>query len=402
MPNTKKSAAGSGNIRKKTVIRGGKEYTYWEGRISTGFDPKTGKQKQRSVSGKTQKEVAQKLRQLTAEVDQGTYQEPSKVTVGDWLDIWADEYLGNVKPMTVKNYREHIANHIKPELGSIHISNLTTTDIQKFYNSLGQPEGDRLGLAPKTIKCIHGILHKALQQAIAVGYLRTNPTEACSLPRVERKEIHPLNDEDIQKFLQAIRGHRYEALYLTALFTGLRRGELCGLTWDCVDLEAGRIVVKKQLQNIPGSPGEYRFVSLKNDKSRSITIASSLVNVLRQHKESQNILMRNAKELWMDTGFVFTNEVGDHLSPSTVYHQFKKIAASIDLPDARLHDLRHSFAVASLRAGDDIKTVQSNLGHHTAAFTLDVYGHVTEEMKRDSANRMEAFIQNVTNQQRKK
>ena len=112
--------------------------------------------------------------------------------------------------------------------------------------------------------------------------------------------------------------------------------------------------------------------------------------------------MRNAGELWHDTGFVFTNEVGDHLSPSTVYHQFKKIAASIDLPDARLHDLRHSFAVASLRAGDDIKTVQSNLGHHTAAFTLDVYGHVTEEMKRDSANRMEAFIQNVTNQQGKK
>lgn len=322
--------------------------------------------------------------------------------MGDWLDTWADQYLGNVKPMTVKNYREHIANHIKPELGSIRISNLTTTDIQKFYNSLGQPEGDRPGLAPKTIKCIHGILHKALQQAIAVGYLRTNPTEACSLPRVERKEIHPLNDEDIQKFLQAIRGHRYEALYLTALFTGLRRGELCGLTWDCVDLDAGKIIVKKQLQNIPGSPGEYRFVSLKNDKSRSITIASSLVNVLRQHKESQNILMRNAKELWMDTGFVFTNEVGDHLSPSTVYHQFKKIAVSIDLSDARLHDLRHSFAVASFRAGDDIKAVQSNLGHHTAAFTLDVYGHVTEEMKRDSANRMEAFIQNVTNQQGKK
>lgn len=402
MPNNKRSAAGSGNIRKKTVIRGGKEYTYWEGRISTGFDPKTGKQKQRSVSGKTQKEVAQKLRQLTAKVDQGTYQEPSKVTVGDWLDTWADEYLGNVKPMTVKNYREHIANHIKPELGSIRISSLTTTDIQKFYNSLGQPQGNKPGLAPKTIKCIHGILHKALQQAIAVGYLRANPTEACSLPRVERKEIHPLDNEDIQKFLQAIRGHRYEALYITALFTGLRRGELCGLTWDCIDLNSGKIVVKKQLQNIPGEPGAYRFVSLKNDKSRSITIAKSLVEVLRRHKDSQDILMRNAGELWQDTGFVFTNEVGDHLSPSTVYHQFKKIAASIDLPDARLHDLRHSFAVASLRAGDDIKTVQSNLGHHTAAFTLDVYGHVTEEMKRDSANRMEAFIQNVTNQQGKK
>lgn len=402
MPTNKKSAAGSGNIRKKTVMRNGREYVYWEGRISTGFDPKTGKQKQRSVSGKTQKEVAQKLRQLTAEVDEGTYQEPSKVTVGEWMDTWAGQYLGNVKPMTVKNYKEHIANHIKPALGNIHISSLNTTDIQKFYNDLGQPQGDTPGLAPKTIKCIHGILHKALQQAIAVGYLRTNPTEACSLPRVERKEIHPLNDEDIQKFLQAIRGHRYEALYLTALFTGLRRGELCGLTWDCVDLDMGRIVVKKQLQNVPGSPGEYRFVSLKNDKSRSITIASSLVNVLRQHKESQNTLIHNAGELWMDTGFVFTNEIGDHLSPSTVYHQFKKIAASIDLPNARLHDLRHSFAVASLRARDDIKTVQSNLGHHTAAFTLDVYGHVTEDMKRDSANRMEAFIQSVTDQQGKK
>lgn len=399
MPNSKKKAAsGGGSIRKKTVIRNGKEYSFWEGRLTVGIDPGTGRQKQRSVSGKTQKEVAQKLRQLSVEVDNGTYQEPSKMTVGEWLDIWLDQYLGAVKPMTVKNYKEHVKNHLKPSLGEIKLSALKVGRIQLFYNQLSNPNDGTPGLSPKTVKCIHGILHKALQQAIAVGYLRTNPTEACVLPRIEHREISPLDDAGISNFLKAIRGHRFETLYLTMLFTGMRRGEICGLTWNCVDLDNGKLLINKQLQNIPGKPGEFRLISLKNNKGRSVALADSLVNELRKHKAAQDKMREYAGELWQETGFVFTNEVGDHLSPSTVYHQFKRIAETIGLPDARLHDLRHSFAVASLRAGDDIKTVQENLGHHTAAFTLDVYGHVTEEMKRDSANRIDAFIKSVSGQ----
>lgn len=394
MPNSKKAANGGGSIRKKTVMRNGKEYTFWEGRITTGIDPRTGRQKQKSVSGKTQKEVAQKIRQIAVELDQGTYSEPNKMTVGEWLGIWISDFLGNVKPMTVKNYREHIKNHLKPALGNIRLDKLCVLDIQRFYNSLR----DELRLSPKTIKCIHGIFHKALQQAVAVGYLSSNPTSACSIPRVEQKEISPLDNREIAEFLRAIRGHRFENFYLTTLFTGMRRGEVCGLTWDCVDLEKGQIFINKQLQNVPGKPGEFRFISLKNNKGRTITIPSFLVNVLTSQQAKQAAWKEAAGELWQETGFVFTNEVGEHISPSTAYHQFKRIADSIGLPNACLHDLRHSYAVASLRAGDDIKTVQENLGHHTAAFTLGVYGHITEEMKRESANRMDAFIKSVSDQ----
>ena len=214
---------------------------------------------------------------------------------------------------------------------------------------------------------------------------------------MERKEIKPLDDAAIAAFIRAVQGHRFEAVYLTMLFTGMRRGEVCGLTWDCVDLERGTITINKQLQNVPGQPGECRLVPTKNDKGRTFTSAASVVKLLKQHRTQQLRDRLRAGPVWQDTGFVFCNEAGEHLSPNTVYHNYKRLAASIGLPDARLHDLRHSYAVAALRAGDDIKTVQGNLGHHAAAFTLDVYGHVTEEMKQASADRMEALIKGVSN-----
>lgn len=399
MPRTKnmgRAANGIGTIRKKTVTKNGKAYTYWEARCTVGYDPGTGKQIQRSISGKTQKEVTQKLKQMSYEVDAGTYQAPCKLTVGEWLEIWQSEYLGGVKPFTVLNYQQHIKNHIKPSLGAVKLEALSTPMIQSFYNSLSQPQGDAPGLSAKTVKCIHGITHKALQQAVKIGYLRFNPSNGCELPRVERKEIKPLDNEAISAFLKAVQGHRFEAVYLTTLFTGMRRGEVCGLTWDCVDLENGTIRINKQLQNIPGQPGEFRLVSAKNGKGRTIAIPPFVVEVLRKHKVQQAMMRLETGSLWQDGNYVFTDELGNHLSPHTVYHNFKRLVASIGLPEARFHDLRHSYAVAAIRSGDDIKTVQGNLGHHAALFTLDVYGHVTEEMKKASADRMEQFIKSVS------
>ena len=153
----------------------------------------------------------------------------------------------------------------------------------------------------------------------------------------------------------------------------------------------------KQLQNVPGHPGEYILAPTKNDKGRTITAATFVVELLKKHKAQQAGDRLKAGPLWHDGGYVFTDARGNHLAPSTLHHNYKKIVASIGFPDARLHDLRHSYAVASLRAGDDIKTVQGNLGHHAAAFTLDVYGHVTEEMKQASADRMERYIKGISN-----
>lgn len=252
-----RAANGNGSIRKKTVTRNGKEYTYWAARVTTGYDPGTGKQIQESITGKTQKDVAQKMREMALDVANGTYQPPSKKTVGEWLDEWLETYLGSVRPYTALNYTQHVNNHIKPALGKVRLDKLDTPTIQRFYNDLGKAHRNKPGLSPKTIKCVHGIFHKALQQAVALGYLRSNPTTACKLPKVEPKEIKPLDDEAIRAFMEAIQGHRFEVIYLVTLFTGLRRGEVCGLTWDCVDLERGTIFINKQLQQVPGHSGEF-------------------------------------------------------------------------------------------------------------------------------------------------
>lgn len=139
----RKAAAGTGTIRKKTVTRSGKEYTYWEARYSAGKDPGTGKQIQRSITGKTQKEVAQKLKAVTASIDSGTYTAPSKMTVGQWLDIWARDYLGAVKPRTIDSYKATIRTHIAPSLGAVKLEALNAHTIQGFYNSLGKAKGDK-------------------------------------------------------------------------------------------------------------------------------------------------------------------------------------------------------------------------------------------------------------------
>lgn len=392
-----RAAQGTGTIRKKTVTRSGREYTYWEARYTAGIDPGTGRQVQRSITGKTQKEVAQKLREITAAIDAGTYTAPSKITVAQWLDIWAAEYLGNVKPFTVRSYSDQIRNHIKPALGAVKLEALNTHTIQSFYNSLGVERDGKPGLSPKTVKNIHGVLHKALQQAVAIGYLRFNPADACALPRSVRKELAPLDEEQIRAFLQAIQGQRFETLFTVTLFTGLREGEVLGLTWDCVDFIKGTILVSKQLQREKKKGGAYVFAPLKNDKTRTITPAPWVLQLLRTHRAKQAELRLKAGPLWEDSGLVFTNEFGHHLAIHTVYKDFKKAAAAIGRPDARFHDLRHSYAVAAIRSGDDIKTVQGDLGHATAAFTLDVYGHVTEQMKQASAARMEGYIKDVLN-----
>lgn len=390
-----KAVHGAGSIRKKTVTRSGKEYTYWEARYTSGRDPGTGKQVQKSITGKTQREVSEKLRAITASIDTGTYTEPSKLTLGAWLDIWVADYLGDVKPHTVASYSGHVKNHIKPALGAVKLEALTTPAIQKLYNQLQKPRGDAPALSPKTIKNIHGVLHKALEQAVAVKYLRFNPADACTLPRVQKREIHPFSEAETKAFLQAIQGNRYEALFTVVLFTGMREGEVLGLGKDRVNLKAGKITIDRQLQKEKKKGGAYRIVTTKNEKGRSITPAAWVMGVLKHHLVIQAQQRLKAGELWEESGLVFTDELGRHLREYNIYREFKRVAEAIGRPDARFHDLRHTYAVNAIRAGDDIRTISGNLGHATVAFTMDIYADFTEDLKRDSAARMNSFIKDV-------
>lgn len=388
--NSKKQASGTGSIRKKTVISRGNPYTYWEARYTTGFDNGTGKQVQRSITGRTQKEVAQKLRDVTSKIDHGTYLDPCKMTLGEWLDIWTKEYLLGVKEGTQYAYKAAIRNHIKPAMGAIRLEELNPHTIQGFYN------GMRETVSAKTVKNVHGILHAALKQAVLNGYIPSNPADSTIRPRVEKKEMHPMDEYLISDFLEEIKGEEYEYLFFVALFTGIRKGEALGLTWDVVDFARGTILINKQLQRPREGDGKCILVTTKNGKARKLKPAREVMNVLYRVKKQQATWQLEYGESFQNPmNLVFTNELGGYLNPNTVYNHFKEIVKRLGAPDIRFHDMRHSYAVAALQAGDDVKTVQGNLGHATAAFTLDVYGHVTDQMKEESANRMERFIHSV-------
>lgn len=389
-----RGAQGAGTIRKKTVMRGGAEYTYWEARVTVGRDAGTGKQIQKSFTGKTQKDVREKMQAAAVEINNRSYVEPSKLTLGQWLDIWTADYLGDIKPLTVASYKRTVGNHIKPALGAIKLQALSAHEIQGMYNAAQRGEKP---LAPKSVKNLHGVMHKALQQAVELGYIKFNPADACKLPRVEKCDIKPLDELQIKTFIDLTRGHKYEYLYLVTLFTGLREGEVLGLTWDCVNFADGTVLVNKQLIKNRDAGGVYELAGTKNGKSRRITPAPFVMHILRDQQAKQNNEQLHAHGLWHNAwNLVFTNDLGGHLSAVTVYNNFKRLVKQAGFPDARFHDLRHSYAVAALQSGDDIKTVQENLGHHAAAFTLDVYGHVTEKMKEASAARMEAFIKGIS------
>ncbi|MBQ9347959.1 MAG: site-specific integrase [Oscillibacter sp.] len=192
--------------------------------------------------------------------------------------------------------------------------------------------------------------------------------------------------------MKGIEGDKFELLFKIDLFTGMRRGEILGLKWDCVDFDKGTITISTQLQT---HKGEYFFSSTKNRRSRTIVPASRVMEYLKEQRRKQAADHLLAGELWEDTGLVFTNEAGGYLPFTTVRRHFKQIAKKIGSPDARFHDIRHTYAVNSIRAGVDIKTISENMGHATVAFTLDVYGHVTDEMRRDSGTKMEDFAKNV-------
>ena len=390
MKSNTKNAKGSGTIRKRSDGR-------WVARDTTCIDHKTGKQIQKSVYGKTQKEVRQKLTEITAELDAGTYREPCKMTVDEWLDIWLKDYQIGVKPSTAYLYERQAKLYLRPELGSIPLESLKAHTIQHLYNKLSQEHDGQPALSSKTIKNIHGVLHKALQQAVLLNYIRYNPTSACVLPKIIKKEIHPLTDQQTAQLLNLLKGSKYELPLTVDLFTGMREGELLGLMWDCVNFEKGTILIDKQLRKEQEKGGKYYFSPPKNNKSRTLTPAPYVMKLLRVQKVHQAEQKLMAGPAWEDTGLVFTNEFGRYVSYRALYDSFKRMVNQIGVPTARIHDLRHTYAVNCIRAGDDIKTVQSNLGHATAAFTLDVYGHFTDDMRTASSRRMEGFITKVLN-----
>lgn len=390
----RKAADGQGNIyfvKSKGLYRG---------RVTLGRNPGTGKYEYKYFYGKTQAEVRKKITAFTAELDKGVYVEPSKMTLGQWLDIWHAEYLAGVKHTTISQYGTQIEQHIKPELGATLLVQITAPMIQKLYNGKKrQRDRDpKEGLSPKSIKNLHGVLHKALQQAVKLGYIPANPCDACEPPRSDKYEIKPLTTQEISTLLHGCKGDKYEKLYTFVLFSGVRISEALGLRWSCVDFERGRVTINKQLQKErkKGGGGTYSLYDTKTSTTRTITLAAHVVDVLREVKKEQAQYRLMAGASWAnDMNLVFTHEDGQHLCHSTVWACFKRLVKKLGFPEARVHDLRHTFATIALESGDDLKTVSQTLGHSKIGTTGDTYAHVTDRMKEQSAARMDAFIRAV-------
>jgi integrase len=267
--------------------------------------------------------------------------------------------------------------------------------LQSLYRQRLEGMSERPAVSAKTVKNLHGVIHSALKQAVDIDYLLVNPADKCKLPKVTKFEYKPLGDL-LPDFLQAIKGHSYELLYLTDLYTGLRESELIGLTWDCVDFDRALIRVYRQFQRVAK---ECLWLSLKSNKARVIPAPPVVLDVLREQRRRQAEMKLAAGSLWSNPDhLVFTNEIGRYVSYETVYKNFKAIVRTLGAPETRFHDLRHQYAISALQSGVNIKMVQEALGHHTAAFTLDTYACVTGEMQRDAAAKIDAYYKALQTQ----
>ena len=395
--NKGKVSNGMGSIRKRS---NGK----YEVRYTEGFDPLSGKQIQRSRSFDTEREANAFRVKILNQINEGTYVAPNKMLLADWLTFYLTHHTSNLKDLTKKSYEDRIKLHVIPAIGRVKLCKLNHVMVQEFLNALGRNSANHKALSPKTIKCIHGVLHKALNKAVTLGYLSKNPADDCTLMKVVPPDITPLTDSQTVAFLKAIQGHKYEDIYLIGLFMGLRQGEILGLTWDCINWEKHTVTVKQQLlrkrkceydlDDDDDDEVKYKLASVKNDKVRHICVDEEILNLFRSRREEQLAQKEKAKDLWHEPfpNLIFENEFGKNFTHANVRKHFKDIVAKIGLPEERFHNMRHNYTVAALESGDDVNTVQENLGHATPNFTLKVYDHVTATRRTESARRMNERI----------
>jgi integrase len=291
-----------------------------------------------------------------------------------------------VKQTTYEGYERLARVHLVPTLGDVKLSLLTPTHIRALYG-----EKVASGLAATSVQRIHALLHKALTQAVNDSLIPRNVTDAVKAPRQQRKEMKTFTPEQVHAFLDAAKVDRLRALYIVAIHTGLRQGELFGLRWEDVDFEAGTVSVHRTLSGAKGGP---TFTTPKNDKARRVRLTPQAIEALRDHRKRQLEERMRFAGLWQDHGLVFCSTVGTPLSRHNVYNRsFKPLLECAGLPRSfRFHDLRHTFATLMASSGGHAKVVQEMLGHATINITLDLYSHVLPDMQEDAVDRLGALL----------
>jgi integrase len=336
----------------------------------------SGGRKRKTIYGKTRKEVADKLAKALSDREAGLVFDDEGLTVGGYLDRWLEDSVRDtVRLSTYQGYERIVRLHIKPSLGRLRLKALTPAHVRGLYC-------ERLdsSLAPRMVQLVHVTLHKALEQAVADALIPRNATDAVRPPRPTTKEIRPLDREQARTLLEAAGGERLEALYILALTTGMRQGELLGLKWDDVDLERGTLQVRRTLSTANG-PG-FAFHPPKTAKGRrSIGLTKRAVRSLRKHRVAQLEERVGLAGPYTDHGMVFSTRRGTPIPRADLTNRsFKPLLRRAGLPDMRFHDLRHTCATLLLERGIHAKIVQELLGHATISVTLDTYSHVLPGM----------------------
>lgn len=355
----------------------------WAVVVELPRDPETGKRRQRWVTVRGPKREAERvLNELLAEAGKGMVgTAPKSLTVSQYLDTWLRTVQDSVRPQTFRTWKSHV-KHWKETLGNIPLIELTPLDVQRALTQL-VPK-----LSSSSRRTIFTVLRVAAKQAVKWGLVGRCPTDGVRLPANTPREMQVWNEEEIQRFLQAAKRTRCYSLFYTALTTGMRLGELLGLTWDYVDFDRREIVVQKTL--LMPIKGEPVWQEPKTPRSRRrIPIDEGTVRVLQQWRKKQVEERLRAGPAWHDYNLVFTTSNGRPLDFGFVAGRLKATAQRAGVPKIRFHDLRHTHATILLRQGIHPKVVSERLGHASVALTLDTYSHVLPDTQREAVTALE-------------
>lgn len=371
----------------------------WVAVVDLGWQ--NGQRARKYLYGSTQAAVVDRLTDERKAAKDGVLIRDDRQTVGQFLECWLDDCCApRVRRRTLRSYRDTVRLHITPTLGRIPLTKLTPQQVQKWLNDLrgaaaaSRPKVGRpapAGLSPRTVAYSRTVLRIALGQAMRWGLVQRNAAALVSPPRVERKEVEPFTLEEARSFIEAVQGHRLEALYTVALALGLRQGEALGLRWEDVDVEGGTLSVRFQIQRVKGEG--LLLVELKTTSSRrAIELPETVIKALRSHRVRQLEERLAAGADWREKGLVFTTGIGTALDPRNVLAAFKRLLTATGLRSQRFHDLRHGAATLLLAQGVSARAIMDLLGHSQIGITYNLYSHVIPELRRDAARKMDSIL----------
>jgi|SRR5262245_1961850 integrase len=329
---------------------------------------------------------------LIAEQQNGGAIEPDKVTVGQFLDRFQADWIATHVSAHSRERYNYALNHVRQHLGNRPLQKLRPADLAAFYATLA-----REGLAPRSVKLIHAVLHRGLGRAQAWTVIRDNPAEIAKPPKAPDRETPMLQPAQAAALLERLRGQPLYLIASLALGTGMRRNEMLGLRWQDVDLGAGRLTIEQSLEQTATHGIRTKGPKTKHGK-RTISLPAHVVAELRQHwREQQEQRLAVGLGKAPEATPVLAAPDGGHLSPNAITKAWPVAMAAIGMPAVTLHSLRHTHASMLIASGVDILTISRRLGHSSPTITLGVYGHLIAGGDDRAAQVMEAAFGNGSN-----